>query len=70
MVSPHGQVIRAAARFARVERIFVHPLIKRALCWQFAGQKWLHKIRPWWGHYQHFYITTSKMNVRWRSRKG
>jgi len=52
----HGQVIRAAARFARVERIFVHPLIKRALCRQFTGQKWLHKIRPWWGHYQHFHI--------------
>ena len=52
----HGQVIRAAARFAHVERIFVHPLIKRALCQQFTGQKWLYKIRPWWGHYQHFHI--------------
>ncbi|WP_232367244.1 penicillin-insensitive murein endopeptidase [Desulfocicer vacuolatum] len=52
----HGEVIRAAASFTRVERIFVHPLIKRALCRQFAGEKWLHKIRPWWGHYQHFHI--------------
>ena len=52
----HGQVLRAAARFARVERIFVHPLIKRTLCRQFAGQTWLYKIRPWWGHYQHFHI--------------
>lgn len=54
--SQHGQVIHAAACFDRVERIFVHPLIKRALCRQFAGQKWLRKIRPWWGHYQHFHI--------------
>lgn len=49
--------IRAAARDARVARIFVHPAIKRALC-AGAGKErgWLAKVRPWYGHHYHFHV--------------
>ena len=58
-----GQVrlLRLAAGAARVDRIFVHPTIKRALCQGFGGAKdgdtgWLRKIRPWYGHDEHFHV--------------
>jgi penicillin-insensitive murein endopeptidase len=40
-----------------VERIFVNPAIKKALC-QAAGKDraWLGKVRPIWGHNYHFHI--------------
>lgn len=42
---------------ARVERIFVNPAIKRALCKSVSGDRaWLTKIRPWWGHEAHFHV--------------
>jgi len=40
-----------------VERIFVHPAIKKTLCeWAGNDRDWLSKIRPWWGHHYHFHI--------------
>jgi len=41
----------------RVERIFVNPAIKRALC-RSAGddRDWLRVLRPWWGHDDHFHV--------------
>lgn len=51
------RLLRTAASFADVERIFVNPAIKRAAC---AGagkdRAWLAKIRPWWGHTYHFHV--------------
>jgi penicillin-insensitive murein endopeptidase len=40
---------------ARVDRIFVNPVLKRALC---AARRapWLQKVRPWWGHDDHFHV--------------
>jgi penicillin-insensitive murein endopeptidase len=53
----HGALIKAAARDARVERIFVNPAIKKALCRETTGdRRWLHKVRPWWGHDYHFHV--------------
>jgi len=55
----HEQVLEAAARDARVERIFVNPAIKQALCndkAHFADSAWLRKIRPWWKHDDHFHV--------------
>jgi penicillin-insensitive murein endopeptidase len=52
----HPALLQAAAAFDVVERIFVHPLIKQALCHTFAGAQWLQKIRPWWGHDEHFHV--------------
>jgi penicillin-insensitive murein endopeptidase len=50
-------LLRDAASAERVERIFVNPVIKRALCERARGDRaWLHKIRPWWGHDDHFHV--------------
>jgi penicillin-insensitive murein DD-endopeptidase len=50
-------LIKRAASYPQVERIFVHPAIKKALC-QAAGtdRAWLGKVRPLWGHNYHFHI--------------
>lgn len=55
-----ARLIRRAAQYPEVERIFVHPPIKRALC-QFAARDggpdgWLAKVRPYYGHTFHFHI--------------
>ncbi len=51
-------LLRMAADSPRVERIFVHPVIKRALCRSEppAKRAWLRKLRPWWGHDEHFHV--------------
>lgn len=53
----HVALIKRAASYSAVERVFVHPAIKKALC-QAAGKDraWLYKVRPIWGHYYHFHI--------------
>jgi penicillin-insensitive murein DD-endopeptidase len=51
-----GDVLRLAAGFDAVSRIFVNPLIKKALCEKSPGAPWLQKIRPWWGHGDHFHV--------------
>jgi penicillin-insensitive murein endopeptidase len=50
------EMLRLAAEFEVVARIFVHPVIKKVLCEQFPGAPWLQKLRPWWGHDDHFHI--------------
>jgi penicillin-insensitive murein endopeptidase len=54
------QLLEWAAENTRVERIFVHPAIKQRLCAD-AGhaREWLRKIRPWWGHHDHFHVRLS-----------
>ena len=53
----HVKVIKRAALFPEVQRVLVHPAIKKALC-EAAGddRDWLRKIRPWWGHHYHMHI--------------
>jgi penicillin-insensitive murein DD-endopeptidase len=51
-----ADVLRLAAGFDTAARIFVNPLIKRALCEQSPGAPWLQKLRPWWGHDDHFHV--------------
>lgn len=53
----HARLIKRAASYKEVERIFVHPPIKNALC-EWAGNKgaWLAKVRPLYGHNYHFHI--------------
>jgi penicillin-insensitive murein endopeptidase len=53
----HTRLIKLAASFPEVDRIFVHPAIKQVLCDR-AGRdrSWLSKVRPWWGHYYHFHV--------------
>jgi penicillin-insensitive murein DD-endopeptidase len=58
-----GQVtlLRLAASDPAVDRIFVNPVIKQALCRGIAragsGERpWLARIRPWYGHDEHFHV--------------
>jgi len=55
----HLKIIRLAAKEPKVERIFVNPAIKKALCEQAGSDRdWLSKVRPMWGHNYHFHIRT------------
>jgi len=49
-------VIRAAAQDRSVQRIFVNAAIKRAMCREAAGQPWMSKVRPMFGHNYHFHV--------------
>lgn len=51
----YRDLLKAAAEAAEVERIFVNPIIKRALCDGEADKSWLAKVRPWWNHEEHFH---------------
>ncbi|HEX6240339.1 MAG TPA: penicillin-insensitive murein endopeptidase [Polyangiales bacterium] len=52
-----AQLLRSAGEDERVARIFVNPVIKRALCQQTRGDRaFLAKLRPWWGHDEHFHV--------------
>jgi penicillin-insensitive murein DD-endopeptidase len=53
----HAALLKATAEDPEVERIFVNPAIKKALC-RSAGddRAWLQKLRPWWGHDYHFHV--------------
>ncbi len=56
----HTRLIKAAASEPRVERIFVNPALKVALCREAgADRSWLNKVRPIWGHNYHFHIRMS-----------
>ena len=53
----HAKIIETAARYGEVERIFVHPTIKRELCRQNPKRPdWLRKVRSQFGHHYHFHI--------------
>lgn len=53
----HHQIIKAAAKDPRTERIFVFPGAKVQMCDDERGdRKYLRKIRPWYGHHYHFHI--------------
>ncbi|MGB3834350.1 MAG: penicillin-insensitive murein endopeptidase [Mesorhizobium sp.] len=53
----HTLVLKRAASYPQVERILVHPGIKKRLCDTVVGDRsWLRKIRPFWGHDEHFHI--------------
>jgi penicillin-insensitive murein DD-endopeptidase len=56
----HMALIRAAARAPQVERIFVNPAIKKAICRDATGDRsWLNKVRPMYGHNYHFHVRIS-----------
>lgn len=53
----HAAFIRLASASPRVERVFVNPAIKKALCRQAGADRgWLAKVRPMWGHNYHAHI--------------
>jgi penicillin-insensitive murein endopeptidase len=48
-------LLRLAAKSPRIDRIFVNPVIKREACRLHRGEAWLGRLRPWWGHDDHFH---------------
>ena len=53
----HTAILKAAASQPQIERILVHPGIKKKLCDTVTGDRsWLGKVRPFWGHDAHFHI--------------
>lgn len=57
-----ARLVRIAAGFAQVDRIFVNAAIKAALCASAEAdantndRDWLRTVRPWWGHDHHFHV--------------
>jgi penicillin-insensitive murein endopeptidase len=51
------RLLKQAASYPDVARIFVSAAIKKQLC-ETAGtdRAWLRKLRPWWGHDDHFHV--------------
>ncbi|MEM1377158.1 MAG: penicillin-insensitive murein endopeptidase, partial [Pseudomonadota bacterium] len=56
----HAKLLARAASYGEVERLFVHPGIKQAMCSAYgsnpANNAWMIKIRPYYGHHYHFHI--------------
>jgi penicillin-insensitive murein DD-endopeptidase len=54
----YTELLRVAAQDPEVARIFVNAAIKKEICKEQAGShwQWLAKVRPWWGHAEHFHV--------------
>ena len=53
----HAELIRTAAQDPAVIRILVNAAIKKTLCREAgANRVWLFKVRPWYGHAEHFHV--------------
>ncbi|MDD5657547.1 MAG: penicillin-insensitive murein endopeptidase [Elusimicrobia bacterium] len=50
------RLLRLAAEEPAVERIFVNPVIKREICRRRGKEGWVAKLRPWFGHDDHFHV--------------
>jgi penicillin-insensitive murein DD-endopeptidase len=51
------ELVKTAAEDPMVTRIFVNAAIKKEMCSEAgADRAWLAKVRPWWGHAEHFHI--------------
>lgn len=55
-----ARVLAMVVGAPEVDRVFVNPAIKRALCASPSKDRaWLQKVRPWWGHHDHFHVRLS-----------
>jgi penicillin-insensitive murein endopeptidase len=53
----YRKLYETVARLPELARMFVNPAIKRQLCREAGSDRdWLRKVRPWWGHDDHFHI--------------
>ena len=58
--SAHTRLIKRAASYPEVERIFVNAGIKKQLCATAGSDRaWLRKVRPWYLHDDHFHVRLS-----------
>jgi len=52
-----AKLLELAATDPAVDRLFVSPAVKRELCTsERRGAPWLARLRPWWGHHDHFHV--------------
>lgn len=51
-----GKLLQLTAMDPAVDRVFVHPAIKRELCATEHDAAWLARLRPWWAHHDHFHV--------------
>jgi penicillin-insensitive murein DD-endopeptidase len=50
-------LVKATAEDPEVTRIFVNAAIKKEMCSEAGTNRaWLAKVRPWWGHAEHFHV--------------
>jgi len=53
----HSRMIRRAASYPEVQRVFVNAGVKKELCsWEKGDRSWLSKIRPWYLHDDHLHV--------------
>jgi penicillin-insensitive murein endopeptidase len=53
----HAALIRRAASYPEVERIFIHPGIKKAMCDETSvDRRHFYKVRPYFGHHYHMHV--------------
>jgi penicillin-insensitive murein endopeptidase len=53
----HTALVKVAAEDPAITRIFVNAAIKKEMCSEAGTDRaWLSKVRPWWGHAEHFHI--------------
>ena len=53
----YAAMLKSAASYPEVARIFVSPAIKQGVCRSTTGDRsWLQKLRPWYGHDDHFHV--------------
>ena len=50
------QLLKLAAENPEVERVFVHPVIKKAVCADPKNRSWHRKLRAYWERGDHFHI--------------
>jgi penicillin-insensitive murein endopeptidase len=51
------RLLKRAASYPEVERIFVNPGVKKRLCDTATGDRsWLRKLRPYYLHHDHFHV--------------
>ncbi|MFZ2099403.1 MAG: penicillin-insensitive murein endopeptidase, partial [Oricola sp.] len=59
----HAALLKRAASYPEVERIFIHPGIKKAMCEAYGSARgndaWMRKLRPYYGHHYHFHVRIS-----------
>lgn len=51
-----SKLVELAASHENVDRIFIHPVIKKYFCENYAQAPWLYKLRAWWGHNDHLHV--------------
>ena len=53
----HTALVKVAAEDPAITRIFVNAAIKKEMCSEAGTDRaWLSKVRPWWGHAEHFHV--------------